>query len=440
MSRGRPQGYLVDGSVCQLPLAVITKRRKPAAFDMIPPMEPMRLKIPAGMQARMAYKKLAGLTPRMLVLESDYWLDVACIQAASELGWEIARVPVRMQGHMPREMIAALFEAVAGFKPDFVLSINLSGMDNDGMFARFFEDLALPYVTWFVDDPRTIIMDRRIYASPFAVAITWEAAYQAYLEAVGFPEVHVMPLAAETSLFNAEPADSWELPPAFIGNSMTDFSRDEWNWIAAYPELAEALRHAFEEGRVTRERFAEGLAAILDADLATHLDPDQKRHAEMWCFIEGTRRLRVELARTLELEGVVTRGDEAWREHVSLWGPYVGYRNELPAYYRACEVNLNSTSLQMATAVNQRVFDCPAAGGFLLTDAQASLETLFDPPSEIACYHSLDECRDLLRFYRAHPQARQQIAANARRRVLAHHTYHHRLREIAAIVKNRYGA
>jgi len=94
----------------------------------------------------------------------------------------------------------------------------------------------------------------------------------------------------------------------------------------------------------------------------------------------------------------------------------------------------------MPTAVNQRVLDCPAAGGFLLTDAQAALEDMFDVKREVACYSTLDECRHLLHAYRRNPGARRQITARARIRILGEHTYARRLQTIAAILKERFGA
>ena len=92
----------------------------------------------------------------------------------------------------------------------------------------------------------------------------------------------------------------------------------------------------------------------------------------------------------------------------------------------------------MATTVNQRVFDCPAAGGFLLTDSQPALDELFDVERECVVYRSLDECMELLRFFRAHPAARREIAVRARTRVLGEHTYAHRVQHIAGMVKERF--
>ncbi len=399
-------------------------------------MESPRLRISDTLRSLMTYPKLAGERPRVLIPESQYWLDTACIHAARAMGWDVVHPPIAMVGHMPREMIARFLETLTAFRPDFILSINLGGMDEMGLFSALFADLEIPHVTWFVDDPRTILMGRTCYASPHAIALTWERAYVPSLEQAGFAEVHVMPLAVDDTIFNAPPAEAAHRPPAFVGNSMTDFAQREWIWIEERPALALAVRDALAAGRVTRERFGLGMQAVLEN--AGVLDTQELRHVELFCFIEGTRRLRMETVQALEPEGLMVFGDEAWRPHVAAGGGFVNYTGELPAFYRDCEVNLNITSIQMATAVNQRVFDCPAAGGFLLTDAQASLDELFDAPNETARYHSLEEARDLLRFYRAHPKARHDIVNRARTRILGEHTYRHRLMQILAILRSRY--
>lgn len=387
----------------------------------------------------MSYAKLTGASPRMLVLESRYWLDTACIHAAQTMGWEVRRTPVHMQGKMPREKVEGLLRALVEFRPDFILTINLSGMDETGLFARLFADLGVPYVTWFADDPRTILMGRTCYASDYAVALTWERAYTEYLRDCGFAEVHTLPLAADLAVFNAEPADHWPGPPAFVGNSMVDFAEREWEWLRERPDLEAAVLDAFARGAVTRERFAKGVGAMLDPAVAGTLDAEASRHIEMVCFIEGTRRVRRAMAEAVTPEGAIMHGDPAWATLVSHHGPPIDYTEELPAFYRACPVNLNTTSIQMATTVNQRVFDCPAAGGFLLTDHQTALEDLFDVEKEMATYHDHGELVDLLRFYRDHPAERVAMTRRARTRILGEHTYTHRLKTIEAIIRARYG-
>ncbi len=387
----------------------------------------------------MAYAKMAGAVPRPLILESRYWLDTACADAAKRMGWDVMCMPVVAEGVLPREAVTRLIETLIDFKPDFLLSVNLGGMDVDGLFCGLFDDLQLPFVTWFVDDPRTIVMDRSIYGTPHSIALTWERAYVPYLKEVGFPVVEVMPLAVDTGIFDAEPAAAWDLPCTFVGNSMSALAAHAWGNVGVDTELAAALEQALDAGVVTRERFAEGLDAILPPTVMSRLDAEFRARAELVLFFEGTRRLRKAFMQALPADEVCVFGDDGWDGIVALRGGPVIYENGLSALYRNSAINLNVTSIQMAGAVNQRVFDCPAAGGFLLTDAQSSLDDLFDLETEIVCYHSFDEAVALLHEYRRQPAKRRSVIQRARARILHEHTYEHRLQTIADLVREHFG-
>ena len=401
-------------------------------------MSQPRLAISPTLAAHMGYRKFARKPIRVLILESHYWVDQACVTAALELGWEVAKARVAMQGHMSRELLEEFFHTLVRTQPDFVLSVNLSGMDTDGLLARFLADLELPHATWFVDDPRTILMGRRTYASDYAVAMTWEPSYTPYLEGCGFAAVYPLPLALDRSLFHHPPQDTHPHPPTFVAHSMADYSARERESASTNPALLTAVDAAFAEGRVERQRFADGIEAVL-GDTAACFDAEGLRRAELLCFIEGTRRLRHGLVEALAPDGLHVRGDAHWQAVTGQCGPGIAYADELPAFYRDCPVNLNSTSIQMATAVNQRVFDCPGAGGFLLTDAQSSLADLFDVEHEIASYGTLEEAREQLRWFMARPKARRAIVEQAQRRIYGEHTYVHRLEAMVDVLRGCYG-
>jgi spore maturation protein CgeB len=92
----------------------------------------------------------------------------------------------------------------------------------------------------------------------------------------------------------------------------------------------------------------------------------------------------------------------------------------------------------MREAVNQRVFDVPACGAFLLTDQKESLNDLFDVGNEIITYSDKDEIPEVADFYLRHPDKRQVIAQKGRERVLKDHTYRKRLAAMIAAMKKRY--
>lgn len=64
--------------------------------------------------------------------------------------------------------------------------------------------------------------------------------------------------------------------------------------------------------------------------------------------------------------------------------------------------------MQMKGAVNQRVFDVPAAGAFVLTDWREQMDELFEPGKEIVCYREPGEVPELIRWWLAHPDARRR--------------------------------
>jgi spore maturation protein CgeB len=402
-------------------------------------MNAPRLHVSERLQSLMAYPKFTGEAPRILFLESRYWLDQACMNACNRMGWDYARVAIEAVGVMPRGQLAGLISAVTEYRPDFILTINAGGMDEGGMLAALFADLRIPLVTWYVDDPRTILLDRDCYGSDYAVAVTWDAAYEDYLRARGYAQAWTLPLAADTSYFDAEPGEASPLPPAFVANSMEEFTARERAWLAEHPPVLDAVDAAFAAGQVHRDAFGLGLAAMMGYAPIGEWDEHERRHAELYCFIEGTRRLRRALVERLAPLGMAVRGDAWWGSITDNWGPYINYETDMPAFYRQCAVNLNSTSIQMPNAVNQRVLDCPAAGGFLLTDDQPALHSMFDTARECAVYDSLEDAAEKMQYYQRHPQARLEIVRRARARVLGEHTYEHRLRDLTARLKAFFG-
>lgn len=137
-------------------------------------------------------------------------------------------------------------------------------------------------------------------------------------------------------------------------------------------------------------------------------------------------------------------GDKGWRtefRHEKVQPRYLdalSYYIDLPRFYCRSHINFNCTSKQMKGAVNQRIFDVPAAGAFVLTDWRPQMENLYEA-DEMVCYKDPDEAPELARYYLAHPQQRQRIAQKARQRVLACHTWSHRLQSLLEQMRQIYG-
>lgn len=105
--------------------------------------------------------------------------------------------------------------------------------------------------------------------------------------------------------------------------------------------------------------------------------------------------------------------------------------------FNATSINLNLHSSAgdgldpLADFVNPRTFELAACGAFQLTDHRALLGDLFAKEEMVQFGHA-DDVPFLIRTWLRDPAGRQRVAEAARQRVLAEHTYVHRMRDLLA--------
>jgi spore maturation protein CgeB len=119
--------------------------------------------------------------------------------------------------------------------------------------------------------------------------------------------------------------------------------------------------------------------------------------------------------------------------------------DETVKIFAASKINLNlhSSSNHLGVNpygdfVNPRTFEIAACGAFQLVDARSELTGLFEAGSELAVFKSVDELPELIDYYLAHEQKRQEMASKARDRVLREHTYVHRMQHAVAALEQKF--
>ncbi len=80
--------------------------------------------------------------------------------------------------------------------------------------------------------------------------------------------------------------------------------------------------------------------------------------------------------------------------------------------------------------LNIRSFELPACGVFQLLQRVPGVEEFFELDKEIVCFDTKEEMLDKTRYYLAHEEQRQRIAAAARARVLRDHTWSSRFKKM----------
>lgn len=401
--------------------------------------------------SRAVQPRFRSARPRVLLLTSKYFLMGELEGACRKLGIDYQLVAVG-EGEVAQDaFVRQLLETVLAFRPDCCITLNHMGVDVEGVLMDLLARLQLPLASWFVDNPHLIIHQYTRCVSPWTTLFTWDADNVSSLEAAGFQHVRYLPLGTDPERFSpvrqAVP-DAWKAQVSFVGNSMLHkvagrLRKGQFPKPLLVPFKEISREFAQSEFRSVADFLCQRFPAVYDGYLRLK-DNEARLAYETAITWQATRLYRNDCVRRLLPFRPLIVGDGGWKvefRHEEPQPRYLGelsYYSQLPAFYGHSDINFNSTSKQMKGAVNQRVFDVPAAGAFVLTDWRPQMEQLFTP-EEMACYHEPEEIPDLVRHYLAKPAERQRLAQAARRRVLACHTWAHRLQTMLEEMRAIYG-
>lgn len=400
--------------------------------------------------SRLKYKKLQSENLRILLINSQYLMMGELSRAIQNLGHSLKTLVIEREAEMAHsEFMANLLRILMDFKPDFILTVNHLGFDREGIVTDFLTTLEIPFASWYVDSPMLIIKHYEKNLSPYCAIFLWDEDYIPDMKALGFPSVHYLPLGTDPVFFRPVPfaqnllaSESNEI--SFVGNSMVNPIKKKMERL----NLKSDQKPMIEElGLAYARSSCRNVSEILDRDpyrshpLVQGMQNGKRVDFEALIMVQGTLYHRLEHIRKLEPFQPVIRGDDGW--HTLLNEPYkIGpellYYYNLNSFYNVSKINFNVTSTQMRNAVNQRVFDVPAAGRLLLTDFKKQLGGLFDVGREMVCYRDKDEIPDLAKFYLTHDAERERIAELGQKRVLAQHTYEHRVWEMCEIMRKTF--
>lgn len=111
------------------------------------------------------------------------------------------------------------------------------------------------------------------------------------------------------------------------------------------------------------------------------------------------------------------------------------------------KINLNLHSSSTSTgvdpscdAVNPRVFEIAACGGFQLCDPCQGLDRHFEFERELPVYRDLRELRAKIDYFINRDDERTAIARQAREHALREHTYEHRAKQMLECIMDRFAA
>ncbi|MDR1577458.1 MAG: glycosyltransferase [Deltaproteobacteria bacterium] len=394
-----------------------------------------------------AVKKTAPKPPRILFLSAGYYLGREIPWAARSLKAQVKTWSPKPSDNDPinndptnnelanndpkktaaseteGERFKTLLMELKQFQPELVITVNHLGLDEDGIVASVFQRLGVPIASWFVDSPVYIL---RPGPQSDVFVFSWDADYVEWLKLQGFGQVDYLPLATDPAWFAPQTAEIVR-GVAFVGDSLAAATDKYLAQSGLTKQHLPQVDHLAKNFLKNADLIPNRLTSIL-------AEREKLTYAQtraLWALVTW-RASRLSRQKVLKgVDNLVIRGDEGWRELLPTANLSGGldYYQELAPFYRSSAINLNVTSSQMKNGVNQRIFDVPAAGGFLLTDAKNQLSDLF-APDEIATYQSPAEARSLVESYLKRPRERQTLIQKAQARIFGEHQYVHRLEKI----------
>lgn len=373
---------------------------------------------------------------RLLLFQGGYFLDRELKNAAAELGLETAVWNFQRRAESDAAEFKELLNLVKNFHPQMMLTVNHLGFDAEGILDGVLTDLKIPVASWFVDSPVFILKNHR--PGPLVSAFAWDSDYLDYLKDSGFQRVQHLPLAADANFFHPLPKLEAQRPAAFVGDSLEAATAKFMARLGfaspdqSPPDFLAALDRAAEDflkgpELLPRTPQLGELSARFKLDSA----PDSQSDLAALITWRASRLRRLEVLTAFPANTLTVAGDRAWAgllKNPAACRPPLAYYDELNVFYQGSRVNLNVTSAQMKGGLNQRVFDVPAGGAFLLTDERRQLAELFEPGREVIVYQSPEEAADLAGWFGRRDSARAAVSSAARRRILDQHLYRHRLK------------
>ncbi|MBI9111695.1 glycosyltransferase [Maridesulfovibrio ferrireducens] len=397
-----------------------------------------------------SWPKFQSENPRILLLTSQYFLMGEIVAAC-----ERQSIPHMFINMDAKEMnldifVSRISSAINIFRPDFVLTVNHLGVDQEGVLNTLLHKFDVPMASWFVDNPLLLLPLYKAQADSNTTLFTWDADRMDSLKDLGFQNIFHLPLGTDQTRFNPGNGCSnpeWARDISFVGNSMVHKTARRLEAAG----LSGPLRLRWKEiAHEFGKRSEPSVFNFLKTDypeLIPHYDnlnsPYRKLAFETLIIWQATLEYRLACVKqTLNYLPMIV-GDSGWNELLKdeeTWEYHseLSYYEDLPRFYPCSKINFNCTSQQMKGAVNQRVFDVPACNGFILTDHRYQMENLFEPGKEIAVYYNTEEIPEMIEKYSAEPDSRTKIIKAARKRIMAEHTYDCRIKTLIKYMRKAY--
>lgn len=361
---------------------------------------------------------------------------------------DVRLLVIDIHPHPSAEQAAQAAEILIRHRCAVLVTVNEWGMDIGGVLHGLLEKNRIIHVNWSVDDPffEEIILTKKFRPSRLRIDFVSDKGYVQPMIERGY-NARFLPLAADPKWFHPQPAgqEIYDHDVIFAGNSylrqMDDLLKIAPGFIETLaPFLGDIVRRYHDDV----EYDVEGHIAkkIKNISLPDHLTFEKAlfiaKHAAGYL---GRKQIVLALAKRYPSFKVF--GENGWlRELPKERIGTAKYYDSLCGTYHRAKITVDINRMVIRNGCTQRAFDVPASGAFVITSSKPVVHDLFatnGADKEMVVFKSQSELCDLIDYYLAHEDERRAIAERGMKKVLAGHTYDHRIAAMFSAVATEFG-
>ena len=344
------------------------------------------------------------------------------VKASQEKDWKLLK-----------EIQQNLMDGIHHFKPDQAVGYNDVGIFPNGD-GHILEKMNIPFNGLFFDNPFYFWNNLKFCKRKELVRIfTLDRYFVEPLRQGGFNDTYYFPIA--TSMHHNLLKQTNHFDQAKFLFTSTIKPKREAN------EIADEVSHKNDKEFIhyAMDRIINGNSYRIDDILQNYQHFYSKDYVrfqrEVWFRIENqcSSQLRIQTVEALKDFPMDIYGGNNW-ENIQLTNEhcYKGYLdyNNLYEAIRGYFGVICRTPLNIQDGIQQRVLDCGAAGGLILTDYRPVLEEHFALDQELFVYRNNDELKEKAAFLKNNPAAAQKSVKLLRKKVLEQHTWDIRIQEL----------
>jgi spore maturation protein CgeB len=234
--------------------------------------------------------------------------------------------------------------------------------------------------------------------------------------------------------------DRYKIPTAVVFTESPYQDADQASWIKKYPNLA-----AFTQERTSAAKYGWNyLGAAYDPEVHRPVEPDPDEACDV-LFVGTGFGERQRLLEGVDWTGINLKLRGLFPEMTDasplrpFYHPGCIDNHELPAAYAACKIALNPYRYHAeAESLNPRAYELAACRVFQTSDRRAESVELFGDavPAYSTTRDAAGELEDILHYYLAHPEEREEKAERARD-LVHEQTFDLRVAEMVKVLESR---